>query len=333
MTDTMTNSLVSVILPVYQGEHIVLKAIESVLAQTHPIFELIIVDDGSTDGTASILQQLNDPRIRVIHQVNQGVAVARNTGIAHAKGIYFAFIDADDCWLPQKLAIELNTLAQASTEIAIVYSGYYAVDEEGKLIHLSPLYQLNGMIPDDVITEEGLFLPSTTLIHKQIVETVGGFDPNCYHEDRAFFIRACQNYPVIPTGERLVIYRQSTQGRCRRILSQFSTAYNAEMSVVTSVASVLTEAQQSLLWQIQTRNLFYRFLMYGFVESARQLFPYIPKDLLINKKGVLALLTMLTGINALYGCRRTVQAIIKLCYSFRWQHNDFFPKSEVKIAC
>ena len=95
--------LVSVILPVFNGQDTLLDAVDSVLAQTYKDLELIIVNDGSTDRTSYILDTLIDPRVNVISTSNQGVSTARNTALLQSKGDFISFIDSDDVWLPQKI--------------------------------------------------------------------------------------------------------------------------------------------------------------------------------------------------------------------------------------
>jgi glycosyltransferase involved in cell wall biosynthesis len=107
MTDT---GVVSCIVPVFNGERFVAETIESILAQTYRSIEVLVVNDGSTDGTAKVLEGFGEP-IRVIHQENAGQAVARNLGLEAAKGDFIAFQDADDLWLPDKLEIQMKYLA------------------------------------------------------------------------------------------------------------------------------------------------------------------------------------------------------------------------------
>lgn len=96
---------VSVIVPVYNGERFLAEAIESILAQTYPSYEIIVIDDGSTDRTREIV--LSYPEIKYLYQTNAGTAAARNRGIEMARGEYLAFLDADDLWMPGKLAIQI----------------------------------------------------------------------------------------------------------------------------------------------------------------------------------------------------------------------------------
>jgi glycosyltransferase involved in cell wall biosynthesis len=101
---------VSCVIPAYNAERFLADAIESILAQTHALFEVIVVDDGSTDGTAGIAGRYRD-RVRCVTQANAGLAAARNAGVGAASGDFVAFLDADDLWLPEKLARQLGRFA------------------------------------------------------------------------------------------------------------------------------------------------------------------------------------------------------------------------------
>ena len=124
---------VSVIMPVYNGIRFVAKAIESVLAQDYQDWELIVVNDGSTDGTAEALASFTDTRIRVISQANGGEAVARNRGLDAISGEYVAFLDADDLYLPNALA-DMVAYLEAHAETDAVCSDGYFCDEADRLL-------------------------------------------------------------------------------------------------------------------------------------------------------------------------------------------------------
>lgn len=304
--------LISVIVPVHQGEASILRAVRSVLNQSYQNLELIVVDDGSTDKTLSRLATVSDPRLTILTQSNQGVAAARNLGIAHAKGEYLAFLDADDVWFPNQLATAMETIRQQPDPVCMVYSSYYGVDDTARLINLPHIYTVAGLARDAVLRWEGLLLPSTTMMHRQVVEAAAGFPTDCYHEDRVFFIRASQQFPMYPTGKRTVIYRQSLSGRCRRVLSNYDQALQAEFSIVDSLKPLFPPEEIDRLMALQTRNLLYRFLMYNFVTSAKQIEPQVQPGLLLkDKKGLLALLSLKTGLNILYSCRIAMQTVVR----------------------
>ncbi|MCK4248925.1 MAG: glycosyltransferase family 2 protein, partial [Candidatus Omnitrophica bacterium] len=124
---------VSVIIPVYNSEKFIRETIESVLNQTYYDFEIITVDDGSTDKSADIINSFNDKRISYVYQKNQGISGARNTAISESKGEYIALLDHDDLWLPQKLEKQIPLL-ENNDKVGLVYSDCYNVDVDEKVI-------------------------------------------------------------------------------------------------------------------------------------------------------------------------------------------------------
>jgi glycosyltransferase involved in cell wall biosynthesis len=125
---------VSIILPCYNGAKWIERAIQSILAQTEADFELIIVDDGSTDNSKALITSfLHDERIRYVYQKNQGFSGAINRGIIESRGQLIGFIGQDDIWLPNKIEIQLKYLV-AHPQISLVYSPYYTIDSEEQLL-------------------------------------------------------------------------------------------------------------------------------------------------------------------------------------------------------
>jgi len=165
-------SLVSVIIPVYNGERYLADAIKSVQKQTYRDCELLVIDDGSTDGSAAVAKEFGDT-IRYIHQANGGVCKARNAGIAAARGSYIAFLDQDDLWLPDKLADQVAYL-ENHPEIGAVYC-QCKVTGEGWL--RSDVYYTEP-VKDDVIgvISGPCLLMTTTLFRKDVLHKIGGFD-------------------------------------------------------------------------------------------------------------------------------------------------------------
>jgi teichuronic acid biosynthesis glycosyltransferase TuaG len=130
----LNNTLVSIITPTYNAAKYVLETIQSVKVQTYQDWEMIIVDDASTDGTVEIIkhEMKSDPRIRLIElKTNAGPAEARNTALACANGTYMAFLDSDDIWLPQKLEIQLDFMKR--NKIAFSYTDYRLMNDDGEL--------------------------------------------------------------------------------------------------------------------------------------------------------------------------------------------------------
>ncbi len=134
--DPKTLDLVSIMMPVYNAEQYIGESIESALAQTYANWELIVVNDGSTDQTPQILAGYTDTRIKVFHQANGGEAAARNTALDHLRGKYLAFLDADDVFLPEHLETAVDYFTAHPDSDGLYTDGYY-IDQNGK--HLKPL--------------------------------------------------------------------------------------------------------------------------------------------------------------------------------------------------
>ena len=159
----MANDLVSVVVPTYNRAYCVGRAIESVRAQSHSNWELLLIDDGSTDNTEQLIasQYGSDPRIRYIRQDNAGVSTARNTGIANARGDFIAFLDSDDAWKPWKLAVQLACF-RTFPGLGMVWTEFEAVDASGKIAkprYLRSMYAAYRFFP----TPESLFSSSCPL--------------------------------------------------------------------------------------------------------------------------------------------------------------------------
>lgn len=198
---------VSVVIPVRDGERFVGAAIDSVLAQTMRDFEVVVVDDGSTDRTAEILAAYGD-RIRVHRQKNAGVAAARNAGAAIARGAYIAFLDADDVWLPHKLERQMPLFDDE--EVTLVYAAVRIVDEE-----LRPLREVAPCAPDDALSATLCVGPApvpltmTGIVRRSAFEAVGGFDERLSTSaDADFVCRVALHYRLASVPEALALYRQ-----------------------------------------------------------------------------------------------------------------------------
>lgn len=128
------DTLVSVIMPVYNAEATMRRSIDSVLAQTFSALELVLIDDGSRDGSAAIVAEYAacDARVRPLRQANAGVAAARNAGIAAAHGSHVAFLDSDDWWAPRKLELQLAEMRRRDAMVS--YAAYQRVAEDGRLL-------------------------------------------------------------------------------------------------------------------------------------------------------------------------------------------------------
>jgi glycosyltransferase involved in cell wall biosynthesis len=184
-----------------------------VLAQTLPPLEVIVVDDGSTDATPAVLAAYGD-RIRVIRQKNSGVAVARNAGIAAARGEYLAFLDSDDVWFPQKLERQMPRFA-ADPSLGLVHCGAETIDGEGRTLATS-VGGLEGHVAEAMLRlDREVIFPqgSGIVVPKRVAEEIGGYDARLPpSEDWDFCYRIASRYPVGYVAEVLVRYRQHGGG-------------------------------------------------------------------------------------------------------------------------
>lgn len=176
---SLSGPLVSVILPVYNRGGWVARAVESVLAQTHRNLELLVVDDGSTDGTRRVLERFG-PRVRVLEQPHAGAEAARNLGLKHARGEFIAFIDSDDVWYADRLSRQLPLFGRE--EVGLVFGNAALVD-----YRRTPPRHLKRTFFDSVrpgrgrVTRElarGCFVPfSSVLVRRELLAEAGGFTP------------------------------------------------------------------------------------------------------------------------------------------------------------
>ena len=223
----MNNPLLSVIIPA--DKKYIKEAIDSVLAQTYPVYEIIVADDGSTDKTREIaysycverraycgdaIRNTHDA-IRYIYQPNRGPGAARNKGIKEAKGEYIAFLDADDLWMPEKLEKQINSLQlpkmpTATSEVVMVCCDM-SHNVDGKLIYKSYLkekgykFVSSGSIYENLLRENFIFTP-TVIVKKEILEKMGYFDESyriC--EDYKMWLNIAKNYSIGFIDEPLVI--------------------------------------------------------------------------------------------------------------------------------
>ncbi len=208
----MRSELVSVIMPAFNAELYIAEAIESLLRQSYTDWELIIVNDGSTDGTAVIASQYSDARIKIVHQPNQGEAAARNTALATAEGEFLAFLDADDLYLPEHLAITVRYL-QTHPDIGGVYADGFYCDSSGNQIQtLSSRRRgpFQGWIFEEVVRGSDVFGPPLCVVLRRapILQHQLVYDTNIViGPDWEFFMRYAEVTSFAYIDEYTCLYR------------------------------------------------------------------------------------------------------------------------------
>lgn len=230
----MSEPKVSVVMPVFNRAATVARAVSSVLGQTFDDLELIVVDDGSTDGTASVLDGFADRRLRPIgHVRNRGAAAARNTGIATARGDYVALIDSDDCWTHDKLDVQLRFMLEAPAERLVSCTGFW--------LHKAGRWHLRvpARARYDVrrIAAGCRLSPGTTfLADRRHVDRVGGFDEDLARfEDWDWLIRSARATPIWTVHRPLAEVHVTTRplgDEIRRSVSGLRAKHLADMEAI-----------------------------------------------------------------------------------------------------
>ncbi|MBE9030964.1 glycosyltransferase [filamentous cyanobacterium LEGE 11480] len=181
---------VSVIIPTYNAEKFIAKTIRSVLNQTYQDFEILIIDDESPDGSVAVCKQFRDDRIRIISQKNRGLPGARNTGIRAAQGEFISFVDADDLWLPEKLAAHVKQL-DSRPEVGISFScSAFIDDDDVRTGLLQKPTRLENITPDYVLCRNPIGNGSAAVLRRQVFDEIAFEDDKhgpvetCYFDER-----------------------------------------------------------------------------------------------------------------------------------------------------
>jgi hypothetical protein len=209
----MTTTSVSIILPTYNRAHLVTEAIESVLNQTFTDFELIVVDDGSTDNTEQVVLSISDPRLRYIRQLNRGASAARNTGIEASVSKFVAFLDSDDLWLPEKLSLQMAKVND-NPKVGLVYGKYLSSIGSESSMKIAgvcfPQLELRRLLLGPV------FHWSTVLVRRLLLEQVGKFEEAFGGEDWELTLRlALAGCQMICVPEPVSIVRRQSISNTR----------------------------------------------------------------------------------------------------------------------
>lgn len=222
---------VSVIIPTYNYGRFIGEAIKSVLEQTYPIAEIVVVDDGSTDNTKEVVASFGE-KVRYISQKNSGVSAARNNGIKNSSGNFIALLDADDAWFAEKIERQMAKFVEGG-EIGLVHCGMREFNTETNetiklLLEGSEGWVANGLLlfEKPVVTVSG----SAIMVSRKAFEAVGGFDSNLkIFEDWDFCYRVASKFKVGFVAEPLVNYRHhgnNTHLNVKEMEHSFRIAWN-----------------------------------------------------------------------------------------------------------
>jgi glycosyltransferase involved in cell wall biosynthesis len=221
---------ISVVIPAYNAENTVLETISSVQQQTFSDFELIVINDGSTDRTLELLQSVKDERLRIFSYENGGVAVARNRGISHANGEFLAFLDHDDLWTSDKLELQLAALQQ-HPDAGVAYSWTYFMKEKEGLRSFQacePVFW-EGNVYTKLLVGDFIYSGSNPLICRQAIDSVGEFDPAINAcDDWDYWVRLAAHWNFVVVPKHQLFFRRSSG----------STSYKVEMMKEASLKAI-----------------------------------------------------------------------------------------------
>ena len=258
--------MVSVVIPVYNRKEQLLRAVGSVIEQTFPEWELIVVDDGSTDGTRELMRGLEGGRIRCLFQPRLGVSSARNLGVSAARFPWISFLDSDDYWLPMKLEAQLQALEE-KPQYEIVHSDEIWI-RRGRWVNPKKIHRKYGgwiyrhCLPRCIVS------PSSVLLHRRVLEDRGGFDesfPVC--EDYELWLRLFSQRPIclvpkaltVKTGGHSDQLSHSRWGmdryRVKALLKTFESESLTPLQKLWTAEEIVTKAAVLAQGAVKRRNV------------------------------------------------------------------------------
>lgn len=253
--------LISVIIPVYNGEKTIQETIESVLNQTFQDWELLIINDGSQDATLEIVEGIQDSRIKVFSYTNAGQATSRNRGFSYSVGEFVAFLDADDLWTPDKLDAQLQAL-QANPQAAVAYSWTDSIDEAGQFLRQGSHINLTGEVYKYLLLMNFLENGSNPLIRRHALNEVGDFDASVTPaEDWDMWLRLAAHYEFVAVPSVQVLYRISSN-------SASVNVWNMEVSGLRVIEKAFAIVPPSLHpLKRQSLGNHYKYLIFKAIEG------------------------------------------------------------------
>ncbi|CAN5436690.1 glycosyltransferase [soil metagenome] len=215
VTNTSKSPTVGVIVPMYNARRTIEETLVSICGQTYRSLDIVVIDDGSCDGSGDLVEACaqQDARIRLIRQTNAGVAAARNLGAASTDAPFLAFVDADDIWAPDKIAAQMERLAEEDSAPAVVYCWFAQIDAQSRVFPNGQHRIIEGDVFRRLCRDNFVGNGSSMLMPREIFNRVGGFDSSLHEqraqgcEDLMFLLAAARNYPFKLVPRCLVGYR------------------------------------------------------------------------------------------------------------------------------
>lgn len=263
VADHLVSPKVSVVCIIYNSMAYLPQTVASVLAQSFGDFELILVDDGSSDNVAEWAATLTDPRISFVSQLNQGIPGARNTGIAHARGLYIAFLDGDDLWDASKLEQQVERLDH-SPNVGLVYTHLELIDAHNNYIGRSQTMNAEGDVLSTILVSNFIGSGSSPMVRKRCFDELGVFcreSTLAWCDDWDMWVRIAAHYDFAVIKEPLTCYRLHAGGA--------STGVKQLVSLVPAIVERIYQNVPSRYLYLRTRTYgtFYLYLALRALET------------------------------------------------------------------
>jgi glycosyltransferase involved in cell wall biosynthesis len=272
---------VSVIIPTYNSSRTIGETLQSVFRQTYSNFEILLINDGSTDNLMEVLKGFQDSRLKILSYENGGPSVARNRGIDRASGTYLIFLDADDLWTSDKLETHVNALDEArkmNSRAGIVYSWSYFLNDETQSCFVNQPKPYEGDVLAKILESNFLTNGSNPMITREAIDSVGYFNPdfNKGAEDWEYWIRLARQWDYLLVPRRQIFYRQSRNSQS----SNIDNMENGQLQVLKSAFPTLPNHLQSIQAIARSNIYFYSAHLYFTRFPGRTRHYKIPQKLL-----------------------------------------------------
>ena len=249
--------LVSIIMPAYNAEKTIVESIESVLRQTYINWELILINDGSTDTSHDLMSNYDDPRIKYLQQNNKGVASARNFGLSMAKGEFVAFLDSDDLWLNTKLERSIETFERSNCDLV-----YSKIKIFTKTINNAVSYTYKELIKENDDYLRLLiydYVPTlTVVVKKSVLDKIGYFDTDLNGtEDWDFWIRIAKEHKIKFIPEELAYYRYLETGLSKNRGKHLNEEFKVLKKHVINNHHISKTVYRKSLWVWNKKSFFH----------------------------------------------------------------------------
>lgn len=313
------STIVSVIIPTYNRASFISDAIDSVLSQTYQDYEIIVVDDGSTDDTKQVLSKYGN-QIHYIYQENQRQGAARNNGIRHSTGNYIAFLDSDDVWLPQKLEWDIACFENES-QIGFVYSNVMYISSDGAPLHKRRMKSPTGDVLENIVLEN-FVVASTAIVKRECFDTVGLFNETreiAGSEDYEMWTRIASQYHFGYVDRSSTKYRvhpmgmMSNPGGMERSMLSALEAILANGEFYPRIAHLKSHAYSNIYTYIAI-NYYASGDMRKAQEFLRKAISIYPHQI-YNRKLVYTFLRTLFGKRLSLGCRQLKRLVQRMLIS------------------